>query len=211
MKKVLSVLLSLIMAVGVFGGISSTAYAKDTINVKYEQTEARKMLNRINQFRTAGSWCWDESNTKKVKYPAVKALVYDYDLERSAMIRAAEISRLYEHTRPNGTGPETSLSGYGTCGENIAYTEGFGLSEEFVFGLWKEDDQDYSGQGHRRNMLNGDFGAVGIACCYVDGRYYWVQEFRDYVVDSNPSPANNSNSDSLHGHEHKPFSLISSR
>ena len=60
MKKVLSVLLSLIMAVGVFGGLSSTAYAKDTINVKYEQTEARKMLNRINQFRTAGSWCWDE-------------------------------------------------------------------------------------------------------------------------------------------------------
>ena len=50
MKKVLSVLLSLIMAVGVFGGISSTAYAKDTINVKYEQTEARNMLNRINQF-----------------------------------------------------------------------------------------------------------------------------------------------------------------
>ena len=35
MKKVLSVLLSLIMAVGVFGGLSSTAYAKDTINVKY--------------------------------------------------------------------------------------------------------------------------------------------------------------------------------
>lgn len=194
MKKALSVLLSLILAIGMFGGISSTAYAKDAITVKYEQTEARKMLNRINQFRTAGSWCWDESNTKKVKYPAVKALVYDYDLERSAMIRAAEISRLYEHTRPNGEGPETALSGYGTCGENIAYTEGYGLSEDFVFGLWKEDDEDYSGQGHRRNMLNGNFGAIGIACCYVDGKYYWVQEFRDYVVDSNPSPANNGDS-----------------
>lgn len=195
MKKVLSVLLSLIMAVGVFGGLSSTAYAKDTINVKYEQTEARNMLNRINQFRTAGSWCWDESNTKKVKYPAVKALVYDYDLERSAMIRAAEISRLFEHTRPNGTGCETSLTGYGTCGENIAVTpENPDWKEEYVFGLWEEEDKLYDEQGHRRNMLNGDFGAIGIACCYVDGRYYWVQEFRDYVVDSNPSPANNSNS-----------------
>lgn len=65
MKKALSVLLSLILAIGMFGGISSTAYAKDAITVKYEQTEARKMLNRINQFRTAGSWCWNESNTKR--------------------------------------------------------------------------------------------------------------------------------------------------
>ena len=194
MKKTLSVLLSLILAIGMFGGISSTAYAKDEITVKYEQTEARKMLNRINQFRTAGSWCWNESNTKKVKYPAVKALVYDYDLERSAMIRAAEISRLYEHTRPNGKGPETALSyDYGTCGENIACTEGYALSEEFVFGLWKEDDEDYNGQGHRRTMLNGEYVAVGIACCYVDGKYYWVQEFRNFVVDENKTEANNGN------------------
>ena len=47
----------------------------------------------------------------------------------------------------------------------------------------------YEGQGHRRNMLGKDFGAVGIACAYIDGRYYWVQEFRDVVVDAAQTPA----------------------
>lgn len=197
MKKALSVLLSLVLVIGMFGGVSSTVFAKDqeVVTVKFEQTEARKMLKLVNEFRTNGSWCWDETDTKKVKYPAVKALKYDYDLERSAMIRAAEITKLYDHTRPNGKGPETVLNNYGTCGENIAWTEGYGLSAEHVFSLWKEDNEDYNGQGHRRNMLNGEYGAIGIACCYVNGRYYWVQEFRDFVVDANKSPANDGYTD----------------
>lgn len=197
MKKALSVLLSLVLAIGMFGGVSATAFAQDkeVVTVKFEQTEARKMLTLVNEFRTSGSWCWDESNSKKVKYPAVKALKYDYDLERSAMIRAAEITKLYDHTRPNGKGPETALNDYGTCGENIAWTEGYGLSAEHVFGLWKEEDKLYNEQGHRRNMLNGEYGAIGIACCYVNGRYYWVQEFRDFVIDPNKSPANDGYTD----------------
>ena len=143
----------------------------------------------INDFRTGGTWCWDKSNSKKVAYPAVKKLVYDYDLEKTAMLRAAEISVQYDHIRPNGSSPFTAFSYYGTAGENIAWTEGMGDDPQTVFELWREDNEMYEGQGHRRNMLGKDFGAVGIACAYIDGRYYWVQEFRDVVVDAAQTPA----------------------
>lgn len=197
MKKFISILMSLVMAGGMLGGMCSVASAADSevVTVKYEQTEARKMLSYINNFRTSKSWCWDESDTKKVTYPAVQKLQYDYDLEKSAMIRAAEISVYYEHTRPNGQSPFTTYTYYGSAGENIAYTEGFALSAEHVFDLWKEENENYAGQGHRRNMLKSDFGAVGIACCYVNGRYYWVQEFRDVVVEPNATKANNGYTD----------------
>ncbi len=192
MKKIISIMLALVMAVGTLGGFGVVASAADSevVTVKFEQTEARKMLSYINNFRTSGTWCWDETDTEKVSYPAVQKLTYDYDLERSAMIRAAEISAYYEHTRPNGKDFYTTYTYFGTAGENIAYTQGYALSAEHVFNLWKEDNENYAGQGHRRNMLEGEFAAVGIACCYVNGAYYWVQEFRDVVVEPNATTAN---------------------
>ena len=192
MKKIISIMMAVVMAVGTLGGFGVVASAADSevVTVKFEQTEARKMLSYINNFRTSGSWCWDETDTKKVTYPAVQKLTYDYDLERSAMIRAAEISVYYEHVRPNGKEFYTTYTYYGSAGENIAYTQGYALSAEHVFSLWKEDDENYAGQGHRRNMLEATHAAVGIACCYVNGAYYWVQEFRDVVVEPNATAAN---------------------
>lgn len=189
MKRLISMLLSIVMLTGVLSVAGMSASASDTISVQYCQSNAREMLDMINDFRTGGTWCWDESNSKKVAYPAVKKLVYDYDLEKTAMLRAAEISVQYEHTRPNGMEFFTAFSYYGTAGENIAWTEGMGDDPQTVFELWREDNEMYEDQGHRRNMLGKDFGAVGIACAYIDGRYYWVQEFRDVVVDATQSPA----------------------
>ena len=40
-----------------------------------------------------------------------------------------------------------------------------------------EADKPYSGQGHRRNMLNPNFNAVGCACYKVGNYCYWVQCF----------------------------------
>lgn len=42
--------------------------------------------------------------------------------------------------------------------------------------MWKEDGQNYSGQGHRRNML-GDYTKIGIAYTYDENstyKYYWT-------------------------------------
>lgn len=58
------------------------------------------------------------------------------------------------------------------------------LSASTVFNLWKEDNDDYSGQGHRRNMLSSNFTSIGIAHVYYNGCHYWVQEFSSKVGSS---------------------------
>lgn len=189
MKRIISLLLSVVMLTGVLSVAGMSASAGSTVSVQYSQSKAREMLAMINNFRTSGTWCWNESNSKKVAYPAVKKLVYDYDLEKTAMLRAAEISVQFEHTRPNGKPWSTAFSCFGTASENIAVTTN--NNPKYVFDKWREDNEKYEGQGHRRNMLGKDFGAVGIACAYVNGRYYWVQEFRDVVVDATPTSVDN--------------------
>ena len=146
--------------------------------VRYGQTEARSMLGRINELRTGDdAWYWNSSDTEKVKVSGLKELVYDYELEKVAIQRAAEISVYWDHTRPDGTDCFSAYTGHGSysaMGENIAL--GYG-SEEAVFVGWAEEDKSYSGQGHRRNMLSGNFNAVGIGHVVRDWVHYWVQEF----------------------------------
>ncbi|MCR5728644.1 MAG: hypothetical protein K6G24_14420 [Lachnospiraceae bacterium] len=146
----------------------------------YAQDEARSMLEYINEFRKGSdAWYWNEDNTKKVKCSGLEDLVYDYELEKVAMLRAKEIAESFSHTRPNGSSCYTAYDDCGykwerTVGENIAYGQDSAYS---VYIAWREDKDDYLGQGHRRNMLNSSFKAIGIGCYVVNGRKYWVQEF----------------------------------
>ena len=152
----------------------------------------------INLFRGSSSaWSWDSSNTQKVYFNSSAAqtnLYYDAGLERVAMQRAIEISVEFSHTRPNGSSCFSAYNelgvDYSAAGENIAY--GY-ESATAANKAWREDDEDYSGQGHRRNMLGESFNAVGIACVLVNGTYYWVEEFA-YLdnVDNNYGSANES-------------------
>ena len=158
------------------------------IQVTYGQTEARAMLADINAFRTSDTeaWCWDKTDSKKESYLTTE-LQYDYELERVAMVRAAEIALSYDHTRPNGTSCFTAYSsGYRTRGENIA--AGYS-SAAAVFNGWKEENEPYGGQGHRRNMLSANFKAVGIGHVVYQGCHYWVQEFGDTIMDAAGSAA----------------------
>lgn len=83
----------------------------------------------------------------------------------------------YAHTRPNGEDCFSLFdSEYGYIGENIA--AGYQTAEA-VFKGWQETNEKYSGQGHRRNMLNSNFKAIGIGHVYYNGYHYWVQEFGD--------------------------------
>ncbi len=58
---------------------------------------------------------------------------------------------------------------------------------------WREDDEPYGGQGHRRNMLSSDYNCVGIGHVYYNGVHYWVEEFA-YRPEINTTevPANDS-------------------
>ena len=72
------------------------------VKVKYNQTEARKMLDMINDFRTDEETCyWNEDNKTKTYVKDLKELVWDYDLEKAAMARAAQISLFFAHGGPD--------------------------------------------------------------------------------------------------------------
>lgn len=150
------------------------------ISVKYGQTEGRKIFDMINEMRTDSfdAWCWNEDNETKTRYDNLNELAYDYDLERIATKRAAELALLFDHGRPNGESffsiyEEEGIT-YRAAGENIAM--GYRTAEA-VNAAWCEDGEPYNGQGHRRNMLNPKFNCVGIGHVYLDGCHYWVEEF----------------------------------
>lgn len=79
----------------------------------------------MNEFRTSGNaWYWNEDNTSKTTNISRPALQWNYDLEKIAIQRAAELAILFKHDRPSG-GSYTDLNSLGvqtgTIGENIAW------------------------------------------------------------------------------------------
>ena len=139
----------------------------------------------LNEFRSEkGVWYWaDENNTSKETFNTnpsntLKPLERDSLLEEGAELRAKELVQKFDHDRPDGSACWTAYpdenDGYYTIGENIAY--GYPSCKSVTEG-WKETDDLYDDQGHRRNMLctTGDY--VGIAGYKINGIIYWVQIF----------------------------------
>ena len=166
------------------------------ISVEYGQTEARTILDMINEARTNSeyTWYWNMDDTTKTYCTDLKELKYDYDLERVAMKRAAEIALSYDHERPMGgyawdTYKQENIS-YRYAGENIA--AGQTTASQVNFG-WREDDKTYAGQGHRRNMLSSDYNCVGIGHVYYNRTHYWVEVFANRPeINTTEIPANDS-------------------
>lgn len=131
----------------------------------------------LNNFRASNNaWYWNSDNkTKTNVIGQLQSLKRDPQLEQTAKVRAKEIAQKFSHTRPNGTSCFTAYpSGLTAKGENIAAGQ---TSAKEVTEDWMETNNRYSGQGHRRNMLDSKYNAVGIACYVSGGTYYWVQSF----------------------------------
>lgn len=181
-----AVLLLVILFVATMLKSESLFAAEDTITVNvtgtYGQSEARQMLDLINDFRTNGNaWVWNKDGQTKTENIKVEKLTYDYNLEKIAMQRAMEIAVYYSHTRPNGTDCFTLNSVGNARSENIA--AGYGTCKDVFIG-WREDNEDYEGQGHRRNMLSDKYKAIGIGHVVYNGTHYWVQKFSSTIQDS---------------------------
>ena len=146
--------------------------------VTYVYDDAQTVANLTNNFRAANPWYLD-ANEQKQQCGNLPALAYDYRLERVAMIRAAEIVTSFSHTRPGG-GTSSSMVidslGMTAWGENIAAGQ---TSANEVVEAWKETNEPYNGQGHRRNMLGigTTFTSIGVGHVRANGRDYWVQIF----------------------------------
>ena len=90
--------------------------------------------------------------------------------------------------------PMLEMIEYALKAENIAIGQGDNFLEEAAFTAWEEENENYAGQGHRRNMLKSSYTSVGVAHVIYKGWHYWVQEFSDKVVgdvkiEANDSPA----------------------
>ena len=175
MHRIIVLLLTVLLVLSI-----GCALAEDTtptsvtvqVNLKYRYDLAQTMLPLINAFRTdPTSWYWTKPEEGK---PSVQQFVsglsnltYDYGLEKAAMERAAEIAVNYSHTRPNGTAWSTKYPAVqgGVRGENFLCGP---ITAEKTFIAWREDDKDYSGQSHRRNMLDARFTHAGVGCAQVN-------------------------------------------
>lgn len=205
MKRIFSVMLAMMMLVTCWA-IPATADAATNYKVSlygtYNQTEGRKVLALVNSMRTSSTdaWYWNKDGTKH-KCKNLSALKYDYALEKIAIQRAAEIALYYSHTRPNNTswsdiyekGEIGEEYNWMVIGENIACGTGNLMNTaKQVNDAWREDDEDYAGQGHRRNMLSSKFKAMAIGHVVYNGCHYWVELFSDTVNSSKSTTANNS-------------------
>ena len=173
MKKMRVFLIAvLILTTALVTGLCTVAGAEE----EYMYDAARSMLSMINDFRTGdNAWQWDANGTTYTYVTGLSALTYDYDLEATAMLRATEIAVNFSHTRPDGSKWSTAYpSGNLYRGENIA--SGFWTAAS-AFEGFLEENEPYSGQGHRRNMLRSEFTRVGIGAVKIDGVVYWVQAF----------------------------------
>ena len=162
-------------------------------DVTYDQSEARTMLDMVNDFRTGGdAWYWDESDTNQVQVSGLQPLTYDYELEKVAMQRAAEVAISFSHTRPDGTACWTAFD---EVGSNFGYSHAENIAAgrttaAATFEQWQETDEDYAGQGHRRNMLSSDKTTFAIGHVVYQGIHFWVQEFGTNVAGDTETPAN---------------------
>ncbi len=123
-----------------------------------EQAEAVELLNELRESVGVDELYWDP----------------DSFIQAAAEVRAEELEQYFSHTRPDGSDCFTALRefdiDYRTCGENIAY--GTALDADGVIEMWTNSP------GHYANMINGEFGEVGLASWHADdGIVYWVQMF----------------------------------
>jgi|GEM_PF-1330433 len=108
-------------------------------------------------------------------------LTMDQQLLDAGMLRAAECSVFYSHTRPNGSSCFTVLRG-SHSGENVA--AGYSTPAA-VMGGWMNSP------GHFENIVRTTFVSVGIGC-YEDstGVLYWAQVFDNLSPQGAGKPGN---------------------
>lgn len=110
------------------------------------------------------------------KKNGVSPLSFDSQLTNLARLRASELTVYYSanHNRPDKRAWNTVFDDYNYsiyyAGENIAYGQ---RSADEVMSVW------IASPGHYSNIVNPNFGHVGLACYEKNGVLYWEQLFTD--------------------------------
>lgn len=126
----------------------------------------------------------ESSEEAEVRSLANQARAQDGDGPLSCDTLMGEVARMhaqdmcdrgyFDHTSQDGRSPFQRMSDHGvsysTAGENIAWGQ---QTPSQVHTGWMNSP------GHRRNILNGAFGRIGVGYASCGGRPYWVQVFAD--------------------------------
>ena len=156
-----------------------------SIQVTYEQTQARELATQINALRA------DINNKKAASVASGSAdqavlpmLDYDYRLEQIAMKRAAEVALAYDNEyRPNSTGIATLYTSASVV-ENIS---AMGSMAAQIYSAWAANQT----ASEYRNMVDETKRAIGIGHVTYCGRDYWVAAFSDQRSGTGVPPEDN--------------------
>ena len=167
-------------------------------DVLYQQTEARSVLDMINELRTGNdAWYWNIDNSDIVRLNNLKPFVYDYELEKVAMQRVAELAISQHSERPNKKGCYSAFPAEyledGIIGECTAGWKSTNVVD--AFNSCCENENDYYLQSNRRNLLSEDFSSVGIGFACINGDYYLAIELSSSTKKTTPTEALNERVD----------------
>lgn len=179
MKKLLSAVLAVLMAVGMsVSAFAATETLGNTNFTQYVNASGKSVSKSVDGKRGSDYRIYGiayESEAKKVlsimnserAAEGVAKLTWEDDLYQAAIQRALEQYVKQSHTRPNGTEWHTvhKLAN----GENLAGGAIFD-AEEVMTG-WMNSP------GHRTNILDPDYTSVAVACVETDIGVFWVQLF----------------------------------
>ena len=106
----------------------------------------------------------------------LKPLTYSAELSKVAKAKSQDMAdkNYFSHTSPTYGDPFAMMKSFGisyrTAGENIA--KGYSSAASVMNG-WMNSE------GHRANILNGNFGKIGVGYVVKNGTTYWTQMFTD--------------------------------
>ncbi|MDR1035576.1 MAG: CAP domain-containing protein [Deltaproteobacteria bacterium] len=137
---------------GAVGGIGTAAKGADS-----SMGERLRVLELVNQARQANG---------------LMPLTWNDSLAQAAQVRAEELNTNFSHNRPQGGDFKTILPQFGinasAWGENIAQGQPDAGS---VMQSWMNS------KGHRGNILDGNFGQMGVGAYQGPKGVNWVQLF----------------------------------
>ena len=152
-----------VITAGTYDGKRKDSITVNVVQPPVEQWK-REVLSFVNNIR---------ANNDLVPF------TWSTTCEPAANIRAEEITELYSHTRPDGTGWDTACplpENGGTSGENLAIGNA-AVSPVTTVMLWMGSDS------HRANILSPDYTKLAVGFVFnLDSQYktYWSQYFSTY-------------------------------
>lgn len=197
-KQLLGIILTFAIACSMFCSITPITYAQENESVDVNETvasdsDAVGVVEQADNYELMTTASYDDTkayevltivNQERAKN-GLSALSMDAELLNAAKIRAAEITVLFSHTRPDGSTCFTvSDKAYG---ENIAM--GYDSATSVMNG-WMNSS------GHRANILTPAYKSIGVGCYNYNGTLYWVQLFGYDEASgegTNPSPTPSPN------------------